>query len=147
MKLWACVDSEEHATYKSIVRSESPPEMTEHGWNLDDHCIIGEIDGDSVTALACRDLAPGTCQEIVRLDLIKWEVERAGPVLDSEEKPAPACPVLAERDFDFLVHIRSDGSWRLYPFIAGSRAAERVVGDYGCSGSGPPGSWPSASEV
>lgn len=144
MKLWACVDSEDHATYRLIVRSESPPEMTEHGWNLDDHCIIGEIDGDSVTALACRDLAPGTCQEIARLDLIKWEVERVGPVLDGKPKPTPACPVLAEELKESIVVIRPDGSWERYPFMAGCGACDRVMEGYGTEGSGPPGSWPSA---
>jgi hypothetical protein len=147
MKLWACVDSEDHATYKSIIRSESPPEMTEDGWNLDKDCIIGEIDGDSVTALACRDLLPGTCQEIARLDLIKWEVERVGPVLDGKPKPVPACPVLAEKGDEFIVVIKPDGSWRRYPFMPMSGTCDRLVGDYLCDISGPPGSWPSASEV
>lgn len=144
MKLWACVDSEDHATYKSIIRRESPPEMTEHGWNLDEDCIIGDIDGDSVTALACRDLAPGTCQEIARLDLIKWEVERVGPVLDGKPKPVPACPVLAEKGRESIVVIRPDGSWGRYPFTFGNGSAETILRDYGTDLSGPPGSWPSA---
>lgn len=147
MKLWACVDSEEHATYKSIVRSESPPEMREDGWNLDEDCIIGDIDGDSVTALACRDLAPGTCQEIARLDLVKWEVERVGPVLDGKPKPVPACPVLAEENRESVVVICPDGSWRRYPFTFGNGAVDRILGDYAYDASGPAGSWPSVSGV
>lgn len=147
MKLWACVDSEDHATYKSIIRRESPPEMTEDGWNLEEDCIIGDIDGDSVTALACRDLFPGTCQEIARLDLIKWEVERVGPVLDGKPKPVPACPVLAERGWDSIIVVRSDGAWEQFTFAESHPFVDRAVDSFTLRHSGPPGSWPSASGV
>lgn len=143
MKLWACVDSEDHATYKSILRSESPPEMRKDGWNLDEGCIAGDND-DSVAELACRDLSPGTCQEIARLDLIKWEVERVGPVLDGRPKTAPACPVLAERGWDSIIVVRSDGAWEQYTFDESHPFIDRAVDSFPLRHSGPPGSWPSA---
>lgn len=144
MKLWACVDSEDHATYKSIIRSESPPEMRKDGWNLDGNCILGDVDGDHVTTLACRDLSPGTCQEIARLDLIKWEVERVGPVLDGKPKPVPACPVLAEDGNDSLVYIRANGSWIRFGFPPSEDYIPRVLDGFSSILYGPPGSWPSA---